>query len=210
MGNIMYKNLILLFKWWWQYSESDNALWKRILMSVYELKGLKASSKNFRNAKPGSWSHMMKADAVTTKIRTTVEEGMILTVGTGNTILFWHDKWCDPGPLRVAFVRLFSLSTQKASFISQMGAWNERSWSWNLTWRRALHDWEQQDVARLIQIIEQKKPNIEATDAVLWKGSGNTYFQVKCINDKLYESSSPILPKHSVKSIWQNHIPPRA
>ena len=41
--NIMHKNLILLFKWWWWFSESENTLWKRILKSVYEIKGLKAS-----------------------------------------------------------------------------------------------------------------------------------------------------------------------
>ena len=29
VGNIMYKNLILLFKWWWRYSESNNTLWKK-------------------------------------------------------------------------------------------------------------------------------------------------------------------------------------
>ena len=91
-------------------------------MSVYEIKGLKASSENFREAKQGTWSQMMKNDVVTTKIRTTVEEGMILTVGTRNSILFWHDKWCDPGPLKGAFARLFSISTQKDFFISQMGS----------------------------------------------------------------------------------------
>ena len=44
VGNIMHKNLILLFKWWWRYSESDNTLWKKILKSVHGIKGLKASS----------------------------------------------------------------------------------------------------------------------------------------------------------------------
>ena len=88
VGNIMYKNLILLFKWWWRYSESNNTLWKSILMSIYELKGLKASSVNFRNAKEGTWAQMMKTDVITSKIRTAIEEGMILSVGSGNSILF--------------------------------------------------------------------------------------------------------------------------
>lgn len=33
-GNILYKNLILLFKRGWRYSEVDNTLWKHILLSV--------------------------------------------------------------------------------------------------------------------------------------------------------------------------------
>ena len=48
VGNIMHKNLILLFKWWWRFSESDNTLWKIILQSVHEIKGEKASSETFR------------------------------------------------------------------------------------------------------------------------------------------------------------------
>lgn len=56
VGNIMYKNLTLLFKWWWRFSESNNVLWKRILMSVHSVQGLKASSDNFRNVKDGVWA----------------------------------------------------------------------------------------------------------------------------------------------------------
>ena len=46
VGNMMHKNL--LFKWWWRFSESDDRLWKKILMSVHEINGLKASSETFR------------------------------------------------------------------------------------------------------------------------------------------------------------------
>ena len=112
VGNIMHKNLILLFKWWWRYSESDNVLWKRILMSVHDLKHLKASSAAFNKIKAGSWSHMMKNDVATSKIKTIVEQGMMLSVGRGESILFWHDKWCDLGPLKAAFPRIFSISIQ--------------------------------------------------------------------------------------------------
>ena len=206
----MYKNLILLFKWWWRYSESNNTLWKSILMSIYELKGLKASSVNFRNAKEGTWAQMMKTDVVTSKIRTVIEEGMILSVGNGNSIFFWHDKWCDQGPLKGAFPRLFSISTQRNYFIAHMGSWHEGSWAWNLTWRRNLYDWEQEETVRLTQIIQHIQPSNVYTDRVIWRGSGNSSFHPKSISDKIYEASSPLIPKKSVMSIWKNHTPPRA
>ena len=209
VGNIMHKNLILLFKWWWRYSESDNTLWKRILMSVLELKGLKASSELFTKAKEGTWAHLMKADATTSKIRTTVEEGMVLKVGRGNSILFWHDKWCDLDPLKSVFPRLFSISTQQHMFIAQMGSWIEGSWEWSLTWRRRLYDWELQDTARLSQIIQHNQPTNDS-DTLIWRATGNSSFHVKSISDKIYESSSPLIPKQSVASIWRSHIPPRA
>ena len=210
VGNIMHKNLILLFKWWWRYSESNNSLWKSILMSVHALKGQKASSENFRKAKEGTWSQMKKNDVVTSKIRTTIEQGMILSVGSGNTILFWHDKWCDQGPLKDAFIRLLSISTQRNSLISNMGSWHEGSWAWNLTWRRSLYDWEQEDRVRLLQIIQHIQPGNAHTDGVIWKGSGKSSFHAKSISDKIYEASSPLIPKQSIMSIWQSHTPPRA
>ena len=178
-------------------------------MSVLELKGLKASLEIFRKAKEDTWAHLMKTDAVTSKIRTTIEGGMILRVGRGNFILFWHDKWCDLGPLKGAFPRLFSTSTQKNMFIAQMGSWHEGSWAWNLRWRRGLYDWELEDIARLAQIIQHKQPTNDS-DALIWRGSGNSSFHVKSISDKIYKSSSPLIPKQSVASIWQSHTPPRA
>ena len=54
VGNIMHKNLILLFKWWWCFSEPDKSLWKKILKSVYEIKGLKASSETFNKVRDGT------------------------------------------------------------------------------------------------------------------------------------------------------------
>lgn len=89
VGNIMHKNRILLFKWWWQFFEFDNTLWKRILLSVHNIKGLKASSEVSSNVKDGMWSHLMSTDGETSKIRSIVEDGMILNVGRGNSILFW-------------------------------------------------------------------------------------------------------------------------
>ena len=179
-------------------------------MSVYDLKHLKASSAAFSKVKAGSWSHMMKNDVATSKIKTIVEQGMMLSVGRGESILFWHDKWCDLGPLKAAFPRLFSISIQKNQFITHMGSWQGETWSWNLRWRRNVYDWEQEDIQRLSQGIGHIQPNTESADGVLWRASGNSSFQVKCISDMLYESSPPLISKQAVASIWQSHIPPRA
>ena len=88
LGNIMHKNLILLFKWWSRFSEPENTLWTRILKSVYEIKGLKALSETFSKAREGKWSHLVSNDNDTSKIRSIIEEGMILKVGKENTVRF--------------------------------------------------------------------------------------------------------------------------
>ena len=142
VGNMMEKNLILLFKWWWRFSESDNSLWKKILMSVHEIFGFKASSETLRKVKVGRWAQLQSDEAITSKIRSIVEEGMILKVGRGTSVRFWHDRWCETGILKNLFPRLYAISTQKNSFISHMGYWERDSWRWNLEWRRSLYDWE--------------------------------------------------------------------
>lgn len=129
VGNILHKNLILLFKWRWRFSEFDNTLLKRILMSVHKINGLKASSDAFNKVKDSIWSQMMSEDIDTSRIRVIIEDGMLLNVGSGDSILFSHDRWCDVGPLKGAFPRLFSLSTQKNLFINQIGVWNDGVWS---------------------------------------------------------------------------------
>ena len=137
----MHKNLILLFKWWWRFSESDYTLWKKILKSVHEIKGLKASSKTFSNVKDGTWAHFLSNESDTAKIRSIIEEGMLVKVGNGNSVRFWHDRWCEAGMLKMAFLRLYSISMQKNFLISQMGNWHEGVWNWHLTWGRNLYDW---------------------------------------------------------------------
>ena len=129
VGNIMHKNLILLFKWWWRFSESDNSLWKRILKSVHEIKGLKASTDTFHTVKDDTWAHLLSNDAKTSRIRSVIEEGMLVRVGNGNSVRFWHDRWSEVGMLKRAFPRLYTISLQKNLLISQMGEWQEGSWA---------------------------------------------------------------------------------
>ena len=123
VGNMMHKNLILLFKWWWRFSDSNCSLWKKIIKSVHEIKGVKASSEAFSKVREGSWASLMSKDAETSRVRYVVEEGMIVKLGNGCSTRFWLDTWCEVGPFRRAFPRLFLISMQKNCFINQMGVW---------------------------------------------------------------------------------------
>ncbi|XP_057518489.1 uncharacterized protein LOC130799411 [Amaranthus tricolor] len=210
VGNIMHKNLILLFKWWSRFSESDNTLWKRILQSVHEIKGVKASSETFRRVREGTWSYLLNNDSDTSRLRMIIEEGMLISVGIGNSVQFWHDRWCEAGILKRIFPRLFTISLQKNSLISQMGEWNEISWVWNLKWRRVLYEWENEEVRRLKEIIVHKGPNKERKDGVYWKHSGSLCYPTKCITAKINEVYTPFLPRPIVNIVWQKFIPPRA
>ena len=199
--NIMHKNLVLLFKWWWRFSEFDNTLWKRILQSVHNIRGVNAPSQAFHKVRDGQWLQLLSNDHDTAKVRMIVEEGMILRVGCGNSILFWHDKWCDAGILKCIFPRLFSISTQKDFLINQMGAWNENSWNWILQWRRPLYEWLIEDVRSLLESIRRIEPSRERQDGVMWKLSGDMSFPTKGIITKVNDAFSPTLPKHIINIV---------
>ena len=91
-----------------------------------------------------------------------------------------------------------------------MGDWQEGSWTWHLIWRRALYDWEIEDISNLKGHIEQKKPSRDLKDGVVWRHTGNLSYPVKSITATLCEQSTPTLPKAISYVVWQKFIPPRA
>ena len=202
----MHKYLILLFKWWWRFSESDNTQWKNILKFVHEIKGLKASSETFSGVRDGTWAHLLSNESDTSKIRSIIEEGMIVKVGNGNSMRFWHDRWCEAGMLKMVFPRLYSISMQKNFHISQMGNWHEGLWTWHLAWRRNLYGWENDEVANLKFHIEQIRPKKGMEDGVIWKHSRSLCYPVKNIVAKVNEAYARTLPKPITNIVWQKYI----
>ena len=210
IGNIMHKNLILLFKWWWRYSDSGNTLWKKILKSVHDIKGLKASSDAFNRVRDGTWAQLMSNDIDTARVRSIIEEGMQIKVEDGKSVRFWHDRWCEAGSLKSIFPRLYSISLQKNYMISQMGEWQEETWNWHLIWRRYLYDWENDEVSNLKSLIAQKRLIRDTEDGVLWRHSGSQCYPVNSIATKMFEESTPTISRSVTNIVWQNFIPPRA
>ena len=127
-------------------------------MFIYNNKGLKASSESFGAVKKGLLAQLLNNDIDTLKFRKIIEDGRLLSVGNGNSIPFWLDRWCDSGPLKSAFPRLFAISLQCDASINQMGFWQDGVWVWNLRWRRRIYDWEKEDLESLLLLIEQTTP----------------------------------------------------
>ena len=209
VGNILHKNLILLFKWWWRFSESDNTLWKRIIKSVHDIKGDMASRDTFGKAKSGLWAKLLNNDPNTAKVRSIIEEGMRVRVGNGKSILFWHDRWCVAGVLKCIFPRLYTISTQKQCQLYHMGEWVEGSWVWHLQWRRPLYDWEMEQVDTLRLNIEQYGPKQNTENGLLWMNMELSSYPTKAISTT-FNSLVSSMPKSLVSVVWQKYIPPRA
>ncbi|XP_057518409.1 uncharacterized protein LOC130799324 [Amaranthus tricolor] len=172
--------------------------------------GLKALADTFHKVKDGTWAHLLSIDIDTSKMRSIIEEGMIVKIGKGNSVWFWHDRWCEVGTLKRIFPRLYAISLQKDLLICQMGDWQEGSWAWNFIWRRNLYEWENDEVSRLKNHIEQLRPDKGMEDRVIWKHSSSLFYPTKSIGVKMFEDQAPILSKPIINLVWQKFIPPRA
>jgi len=48
----------------------------------------------------------------------TILSPFFLEVGVGSSIFFWHDRWCEEGPLRYVFPSLYVLVVSKDATIA--------------------------------------------------------------------------------------------
>lgn len=178
-------------------------------MSVYDIHGLKASSSTFGHVREGVWGQLLGSDPQTVKVREIVEDGLCVHLGEGRSTLFWVDKWCSCGPLKLMFPRLFLLSVQQHSFVCQMGAWVDHLWVWDLRWRRRLYDWEVEDVGKLEDILVMQSLRQGCGDRISWQFTDLPSFPMKSIMERLYDGVVPLLSKSVVSRVWCKFYPPR-
>lgn len=91
IGNILHRNLALLFKWWWRFSTESNPLWKRIIKSVHKILDFKAQADIFKNCKNGLWGQFRMIVNKWGEVTKVVEDGLAHKLGDGRSLHFWED-----------------------------------------------------------------------------------------------------------------------
>ena len=71
------------------------------------------------------------------------------------------------------------MSVFKEANLCDCGLWVNGVWEWNLRWRRGLFAWEKDKVSQLLEMISNKRPELETIDIWVWKDSETTTFLVK-------------------------------
>ncbi|MCH91649.1 putative non-LTR retroelement reverse transcriptase, partial [Trifolium medium] len=99
-------------------------------------------------------------------------------VGFRGTSSWWRDVSLLGVPLRVQYSRLFQVSQQCHSKVSEMGNWVNGEWTWDFMWRRNLFVWE---VVKLAFIL------LESTLGV-------------CV-------PSPVVSSHVLAKVWKSWAP---
>lgn len=125
--------------------------------------------------------------------------------------MFWTDQWIEGVILKNYFGRLFCLSNQKQSRVSEVGEWIGTRWTWKLEWRRELFEWEKELLQQLHNVLNKNEPMRGIEDKVIWKASKDGKFSVKSfISAAWAEKVEPLLEENVTKLIWQKVAPPRA
>ncbi|GJS31041.1 hypothetical protein Tco_0491661 [Tanacetum coccineum] len=101
-------NQAMLAKWWWRFVNEENALWRKIIISIHGLiGGLTMGSSSLY--KSGPWYHirMLKDELFLHDIN--LPSIFKRKIGNGLSTKFWLDSWIGGPPLCSTFPRLFRL-----------------------------------------------------------------------------------------------------
>lgn len=145
MGNLMHRNLALLYKWIWRFFAKPNSLWRSVIQAKYKYPTC-MTILDLAIPKQGEpWKALCASILSNPEAKQLALHGPRKKLGNGITTLFWHDLWLGPTPLKILMPRLFSIATHKLATVHSLGFWDGKSWIWNLNWARTLrpHDTEE-------------------------------------------------------------------
>lgn len=211
LRNLNLKNLGLLLKWWWRFSKDDESLWKRILKSTQSIESNYASFDCFKNIRMSTFSEINRAMKQYQWLQPLVQSNLSVKIGSGESILFWHDRWVEARPLKESFQRLFSVSSQQNNKISEMGEWVDSEWRWSFHWRRNLYSWEVEDLRTLKVVILSQQPRLNKEEEVMLKDNTVVGFTVRSFTEEAEAHwYQRMLNQNVTEFIWQRRAPPRA
>lgn len=195
-------NTALLAKWWWRYNKDSDTLWVKIIKSKYgdldTWKPILPDHGKISNI----WKDICNIGNLETTIGEIISQGFKIKVNSGNSTKFWSHTWIGDHNLECSFPRLFLLSTQKESLISDLLTPEA---NWNLQFRRALFEWELEQLKNLMLILDGVSINNFRDDCLTWSWNPNLIFSVTSIY-KQWEKQT--FQENSILNcIWRNLCP---
>ena len=108
------------------------------------------------------------------------------------------DKWCGDEPLCESFHSLFSISSSKEAWVSNV--WNPDSdgGGWTPIFLRAFNEWEVELVEHFLQKIQAFRMQREVEYIVTWRTLRCGTFSIKSLYSILEPEDSPLFPSGSI------------
>lgn len=134
-----------------------------------------------------------------------------ISVGNGVRTLFWEDKWAGDRCLKVVFPRLYSISPDKLKSIKQVIELSRSLHKWEECFNRRLRAWEKEEVAHLVNLVNNiRELRADKVDVLCWGVANSGCFSISsayrwCENN-MQSTDYGIISK----MIWKNVFTPRA
>jgi hypothetical protein len=195
-------NKALLGKWLWRFGVEESHLWRRVIVAKYGMEWGGWRSKHCRGTHGcGLWKSISSGwDGFSGRIE--------FSVGKGDRIRFWFDKWCGNFPLKDLFPILYLCSTDRQASIASVLSRSDLddSCAWNISFLRDFNDWEMPEVLSFFNFIQPFLPNRETDDKLVWPLRKSGKFDVRSYYGAL---QVPLRSRFPWKIIWGVKAPRR-
>lgn len=209
-GNLLNRNISLMFKWIWRFLNESCALWRNIIQAKYgccprllphEL-NIPARRGPWRNICASVLRHPVTSEMLKSKIRR--------VVGNGLHILFWEEIWVSDTSLKSQFPRLYSITMDSHATISSLGYWSGSCWHWNFSWKCPFRPRDRTEWDELQALLGNICLSTINLDSYAWTPNKSEQFSVKSLSLEMAKSSSQShSPSFNWKKLWHGLIPPR-
>ncbi|XP_057794578.1 uncharacterized protein LOC131010891 [Salvia miltiorrhiza] len=186
----------MVFKWLWRYLTGGEALWARVVKSIYgEVSwGIEGECRlENRGGGKGWWARLIAKSGE--KDEKWFSSNISRRVGDGMRISFWDEVWVGCKPLKFVFPRLFNLCGNKRGCVGEMGFWENGNWIWEIGWRRELRDRERGMWEELRTFFSHITPCAGKEDDWQWKPGKDAAFSTKTGYDTIAASKNGQLTK---------------
>jgi hypothetical protein len=135
-------------------------------------------------------------------------ERIEFSVGKGDRIKFWFNKWCGNSLLKDLFPILFICSTDRHTSVAIVLSRSDldASCSWNISFVRDFNDWELPKVLSFFKFIHSFLSSRETDDKLVWSHCKSGQFDVWSYYGALQASTRSRFPW---KIIWGVKTPRR-
>ena len=130
---------------------------------------------------------------------------LLYDVRDGTRVKFWKHVWCGECTLQETFLELYCISRTKDSLVAEVMCWSARTIHWDVQFRLALQDWEQESLDLFMDMVYSSTMWGFGPNKVCWKLARSRGFEVRRIYLSFYP---PTLLSFPWGMIWQSKISP--
>ncbi|KAH7834820.1 hypothetical protein Vadar_020011 [Vaccinium darrowii] len=129
-------------------------------------------------------------------------ENCRIFVGNGNAIQFWNDPWVNGKSLAILYPRIASIILAKDESLAEVWLRKEELFRWEFNFRRNLFVWEEEELERLIILLDGIQINIQMSpDHLSWNACSSKSYSVSSMYNlslipasSLFHYATPDLP----------------